>query len=69
MKLNFKVGVSAPQARIVDRQIFAARKRGCRLGRNRIELQKNALKALESLIREQNCTPVGSWRFGPFGED
>jgi hypothetical protein len=36
-----------------------------KLGRNRIELQENALKALESLGRAQNCTP----RFGfPAGD-
>jgi hypothetical protein len=42
-----------------DRRVANLRgphRRGRRLGRNRIQLQKNALKALESLGRAQNCT-------------
>jgi hypothetical protein len=40
-----------------------------RLGSNQIELQKNALKALESLSREQNRTSrLSSRRFGSFAK-
>ena len=58
MKQNLYSFLSVPSARSRSSGAKSSRRvRAAGLGANRIELQKNALKALESLGRAQNRTP------------